>query len=142
MGAACASISQPIEYELNEVNPPETINYLSSALPTPPTQSDVLTAPVDTGNQRFYDEIENVETSPPDSLSPPPVYQLGERGFYEGLQVVSQDPQPAPSSEQPRSIYDKLRQSILNGCGQETLVKVPHVKRVRSLPILRLPSTL
>ena len=134
--AARALSGQPAEFELNEVNPPDTINYLTT------TQNDVLTAPVDTGDQRLYNEIENVETSPPDSVSPPPVYQLGACGYYEGLQIASENPQPAPLSEQPRSTYDKLTPRVLSGTEPETLVKVPRVKRVSSLPVLRLPSTI
>jgi len=127
-----------MEYELNEVNPPETTNTRTFALPPTPTQSDVISAPVDTGNsQHLYSEIENVETSPPDSVPPHPVYQQGSRGFYERLQVVSQDSQPAPVLEQPpRSIYDQLCRSVWRSFGQETLVKVPHVRRPRSLPAL------
>ena len=137
---ARASSDGPMEHELDQVNTSETTNNRAFSLPPPPTQSDVPTAPVDTGNHRLYSEIENAEAPPPDSVSPPPpVYQHGSRGFYEGLQVVSRDSQPAPVLEQPpRSIYDQLCRSVLSGCGQETLVKVPHVRRVRSLPALHL----
>ena len=140
--AASTSRSRPLDCELNEVNAPETINNRSPLVPPPPTQNDVFTAPVDPGDQRLYNEIDNPETFPPASVSPPPVYQLGTCGYYEGLQVTSEEPQPAQSLEQPQSVYDKLSQKVLSGTEPETAVKVPHVKRVSSLPVLRLPSTI